>query len=64
MCLFVKKTKPSPKLYLQFQPDFDKFNSMNFEYFRENVDSTPNGGVCFVVDGKKMDMDDLGRVLV
>ena len=39
-------------------PDYDKFSSMNFEYFRENVDSTPNDGIWLVVDGKRMDVNE------
>lgn len=48
--------------YFQEEPG-DKFSDMNFDYFRGNLDSTPNDGTCLVVDGKKMDMHDLERVL-
>ena len=39
-------------------PDYDKFSSMNFEYFRENVDSTTTCEVCLAVDGKRMDVNE------
>ena len=41
----------------------DKFDSMNFDYFRGNIASDANNEVCIVVDGKKMDMTDLDRIL-
>ena len=41
----------------------DKFYSMNFDYFRGNIASDADDEVRLVVDGKKMNMTDLERIL-
>jgi hypothetical protein len=45
------------------ETEYDAFHQMNFDYFKGNIASDKEGELCIVVDGKKMNMNDLENLL-
>jgi len=43
--------------------EHDEFRDMNFDYFKGNITTDEEDELCIVVDGKKMSMTDLERVI-
>ena len=43
--------------------EYDQFHRMNFDYFKGNIMTDKEDEVCIVVDGKKMNMIDLEKVI-
>ena len=43
--------------------NYDEFREMNFDYFKGNITTDKEYELCIVVDGKKMSMSDLERVI-
>lgn len=45
------------------ETDHDEFREMNFDYFKGNITTDEEDELCIVVDGKKMNMTDLEKVI-
>lgn len=45
------------------ESNYDEFGEMNFDYFKGNITTDERDELCIVVDGKKMSMDALHRVI-
>jgi len=45
------------------ESDNDKFNEMNFDYFRGNISENSDSQTCLIVDGKEMSMNDFEKLI-